>query len=220
MYALPGPETDSGAFGLTAAVATVAWVMGGGYENSPVAPSTNTWSDGTTPTTSEATALAILAAIVANGSFVFTNKGEESVEYQLWRLGVLPEDHFDLPEALVGDIVYDTTRQKDYWYDGIPNHQLLDRLLELIKHELGQESVDFTTAWLEGQYYTDTRPRQNDGYEGFTSTWDSTGFEVETRNQAINRLIWVTTYWRPSENSWGTSFRMYIHDNWLSLIHI
>jgi len=221
MYSLPGPGTDSAAFGLTASIETAAWIIRGGYESAPLSGhlwtgGTSNWSDWTTPTTSEFKALDILAGIVVNGSFVWSNKGEESVEYQLWRLGILPEDHFDLPEALVGDIVYDTTRQKDYWYEGIPDHMRLQRLLELIKHELGQESVDFTTAWLEGQYYTEAWPRQNGGYEGFISTWNDTGFEVETRNQAVNRLIWVTTYWLPNPNS-ANSFRLYIHDKWRQL---
>jgi hypothetical protein len=52
-----------------------------------------------------------------------------------------------------------------------------------------------------------------DGYEGFTSTWNDTGFEVETRDEAINRLIWVTTYWLGGDNS----FRLYIYDYWREL---
>jgi len=230
MYTLPGPETDSGAFGLTAAVATVAWVMGGGYESSPRigglwTGATSTWSDSTTPTTSEAAALAILAGIVVNGSFVWSNKGEESVEYQLWRLGILPEDHFDPPEPVLG---YQHSRQKDYWYENIPDHMRLSRLLSLIGYELGQESIDLTNAWLEAQYYTDNWPQNPGGGTDDVSLdrYSDSGFPVDTRPEAVDRLIQVTKYWIPDTrvDEWGqpvdpdgTSMHPYMRTTWRSL---
>ena len=202
------------------AAAALNWIINGGYESSPREPfaEDTQWSILETPVQNEEDALSILAGIVINAtSSIEAVGGTDSLQYQLWRLGILEEidDSLSPPPP-----PYDTTRQKDYWYENISHlgsvaH--LTRLLALVGHELGQESVDLTIEWFDAQYYTEDRP-QTPGHTTLVThdRYNDVGFPVDTRWEAVQRLIWVTNYWMPfpSDDPGGQTFNEYMRYEW------
>ena len=192
-------------------IATINWLLTGGYESTPREPFTGDtqWSILDIPVQNEADALSILAGIVINTTTSLeTAGGTDSLQYQLWRLGILEE----VEEGLIPLAPpYEPNRQKNYWYAGISPGTNPGRL-QLLGHELGQEVTDLTNVWLDAEHYTDNWPQSQGTDNTSVDQYSAAGFPVPARSQAITRLIWLTTDWDPSSTT--ESFNSYMRDKW------
>ncbi len=194
-------------------VATVNWLLQGGYESSPREPfaEETQWSILDTPVPNEDDALAILAGVVINAEGTTAAEGTDSLQYQLWRLGILEEIQNDLIPPAPN---YDTTLPKNYWYQNVMNLgnvPLLNRLLELVEYELGQIASERTKAWLDAEYHTDNWPQDYGPDTQYPNPYQAAGFPTESRGQAIMNLVHLTIDWEPSLPE---DFNGYIRRQW------